>query len=149
MIILQRVYHIVRQQVKISRDFHPTFQCSKNIKIDYSRVPVLNENDLEEKFMRGSGPGGQAVQKTNNCVALRHIPTGIIVKCHLHRLLPKNQKEARRLLIAKLDNQINGENSVESQKKKIFDKKASNRNRKREKLNELKANWKKLNDNTE
>lgn len=148
--MLQRVYHITRQQLIISRDFHPTFiQSSNKKKIDYSRVPILNEKDLEEQFVRGSGPGGQAVNKTSNCVVLRHIPTGIIIKCHLHRLLPKNQKEARRLLIAKLDNQINGENSVENQKKRILDKKSSDHNRKRKKINELKANWKMENDSIE
>jgi len=46
-------------------------------KIDRSRVPKLDEKDLEEMFVRGWGPGGQAVQKTNNCVVLKHIPTGM------------------------------------------------------------------------
>lgn len=40
----------------------------------------MNEKDLIEDFMRGSGPGGQSVAKTNNCVQLKHIPTGIVVK---------------------------------------------------------------------
>ena len=43
---------------------------------DSSKVPVINEEDLKEDFVRGSGPGGQAVAKTNNCVLLRHIPSG-------------------------------------------------------------------------
>lgn len=43
---------------------------------DSSRVPVINEEDLHEDFVRGSGPGGQAVAKTNNCVLLKHIPSG-------------------------------------------------------------------------
>lgn len=34
---------------------------SKISKIDHSKVPKLNEADLEEKFVRGDGPGGQAV----------------------------------------------------------------------------------------
>lgn len=45
--------------------------------LDFSRVPVLVESDLEEKFVRGNGPGGQAVAKTSNCVVLQHKPTGI------------------------------------------------------------------------
>lgn len=44
--------------------------------IDYSKVPALNEKDLTEQFIRGSGPGGQAVSKTNNCCMLLHVPTG-------------------------------------------------------------------------
>lgn len=45
--------------------------------IDYSRAPVILEGDLEERFVRGSGPGGQNVNKTANCVVLKHIPSGI------------------------------------------------------------------------
>lgn len=110
--------------------------------IDYSKVPVLNENDLEEKFVRGSGPGGQAVNKTSNAVVLRHIPTNIIVKSHMHRSAVANRKEARKILIAKLDERENGPNSVENQLKAIQNKKAKNTAHKRKKLNELKEKWK-------
>lgn len=40
----------------------------------------LSEAELEEQFVRGDGPGGQATNKTNNCVVLKHIPSGIVVK---------------------------------------------------------------------
>lgn len=43
---------------------------------DISKVPELKESDLKEEFVRGSGPGGQAVAKTSNCVLLKHVPTG-------------------------------------------------------------------------
>lgn len=46
--------------------------------------PALNEDELEEMFIRGSGPGGQAVAKTSNCVLLKHLPTGIVVKVRNH-----------------------------------------------------------------
>lgn len=49
-------------------------------KKDLTDLPVLNEDELEEQFVRGSGPGGQATNKTSNCVVLKHIPTGIVVK---------------------------------------------------------------------
>lgn len=52
-------------------------------KKDFVDLPVLNEDELEEQFVRGSGPGGQATNKTSNCVVLRHIPTGIVVKVNL------------------------------------------------------------------
>lgn len=48
--------------------------------IDYSKVPVLIETDLDEQFVRGSGPGGQAVNKTANCVVLKHLPTGTLLE---------------------------------------------------------------------
>ena len=43
----------------------------------------IREQDLEESFVRGAGRGGQKVNKTNNCVYLKHVPTGIAVKCHV------------------------------------------------------------------
>uniref|UniRef100_A0A0K8VVB4 Putative peptide chain release factor C12orf65, mitochondrial n=1 Tax=Bactrocera latifrons TaxID=174628 RepID=A0A0K8VVB4_BACLA len=94
-----------------------------NSKIDYSKYPKLNEDDLEEDFMRGSGPGGQSVNKTSNCVFLRHIPTNITIKCHTHRLASKNRIEARKLLLEKLDAHFNAENSVAAQLKILESKK--------------------------
>lgn len=43
-------------------------------------LPQINEEDLEEDFVKGSGPGGQNVNKLANCVQLRHKPTGVIIK---------------------------------------------------------------------
>lgn len=40
----------------------------------------LKEEEIEENFIKGWGKGGQSVNKTNNCVHLKHKPTGIIVK---------------------------------------------------------------------
>lgn len=123
-------------------DFRSSRNSSSKKSIDYSKVPVLNENDLEETFVRGSGPGGQAVNKTSNAVVLRHIPTNIIVKSHMHRSAVANRKEARKILIAKLDERENGPNSVENQLKAIQNKKTQNTTHKRKKLNELKVKWK-------
>ena len=47
----------------------------------------LNEDDMEEKFIKGSGPGGQKVNKSSNCVQLMHKPTGIIIKVLVQKLL--------------------------------------------------------------
>ena len=40
----------------------------------------LREQDLQEKFIHSSGPGGQRVNKTASCVYLKHVPTGLAVK---------------------------------------------------------------------
>lgn len=40
----------------------------------------LDESELEEQFVKGHGPGGQATNKTSNCVVLKHIPSGLVVK---------------------------------------------------------------------
>lgn len=45
---------------------------------------VLEDQDLVEKFIKGSGPGGQAINKRVSCVELKHIPTGIIVQVNHH-----------------------------------------------------------------
>lgn len=50
--------------------------CSFKTVIDYSSFPKLNEDEVEEQFIRGSGPGGSNVNKRTNCVLLKHIPTG-------------------------------------------------------------------------
>jgi len=67
----------------------------------------LREEDLEEKFVRGSGPGGQSVNKTENNVQLLHKPTGIRVSCHETRSLQQNRKIARKILLERLDERLN------------------------------------------
>lgn len=47
---------------------------------DYPALLPLNESELEEQFVKGHGPGGQATNKTSNCVVLKHVPSGIVVK---------------------------------------------------------------------
>ena len=100
---------------------HIVSQIRFKSRINRENFPVLNPEDLEEKFTLGSGPGGQAVNKTANAVFLKHLPTGLWVKCHQTRSIESNRKIARQLLLGKLDNHINGENSVENQQK-ILDK---------------------------
>ena len=58
--------------------------------------------DVIEKFIRSSGPGGQNVNKTSTCVYLKHVPTGIEVKCGQERSQAQNRRRAWELLRAKL-----------------------------------------------
>uniref|UniRef100_A0A669F3V7 Mitochondrial translation release factor in rescue n=2 Tax=Oreochromis TaxID=8139 RepID=A0A669F3V7_ORENI len=87
-------------------------------KKDLIDLPVLVEDELEEQFVRGSGPGGQATNKTSNCVVLKHIPTGIVVKCHQTRSVDINRKRAREIMREKLDVAYKGELSEVVTKKK-------------------------------
>ncbi|KZS07130.1 putative Protein peptide chain release factor [Daphnia magna] len=124
------------------RKMHPfIYQCKHTF--DHSKVPLLNTEDLEEEFVRGSGPGGQAVNKTSNAVILRHKPSGLIVKCHQTRSLARNRELAREILTQKLDQIINGENSLEAQKQRVLKIKSKESSRRSEKLKELKEKWKK------
>ncbi|XP_071446091.1 mitochondrial translation release factor in rescue [Hetaerina americana] len=113
--------------------------------IDYSLVPTIKEEDLKEQFVRGSGPGGQSVNKTSNCVILTHMPSGIVIRCHQTRSLDQNRKKARETLVTKLDNLINGPKSVEAQQQSIQEIKSVKREQKRRKMASLKSQWKATN----
>jgi protein subunit release factor B len=65
------------------------------------------EKDIEEKFIRGTGRGGQKVNKTSSSVYLKHIPTGIEVKCMKERSQSVNRFLARRELIQKIAKRMN------------------------------------------
>jgi len=76
----------------------------------------IKKSDIVESFIRSGGPGGQKVNKTSTCVYLKHIPTGIEVKCQQERSQALNRYFARRILIKKIDNLILGELSEERKK---------------------------------
>lgn len=91
------------------RKGYPLFQLAYLSKVT-RRAPmaVLNEHDLEESFVRGSGPGGQKINKSMNKVRLKHIPTGLSVACQEQRDLTTNRSMARKLLREKVDFLLNG-----------------------------------------
>ena len=63
----------------------------------------IHEKDIEEKFIRSSGRGGQKVNKTSTCVYLKHLPTGMEVKCMKERSQSLNRFLARRELIKRIE----------------------------------------------
>ena len=63
---------------------------------------VLRDGDLDFKFCRGSGNGGQHRQKTDSAVQLTHLPTGTTVRCESERSQTQNKETARAILRAKL-----------------------------------------------
>lgn len=67
-----------------------------------TRLGIARE-DLEESFIRGSGHGGQKVNKTSSTVRLKHLPTGIEVRCQEQRSLSQNRYLAREELCHKLE----------------------------------------------
>ncbi len=72
------------------------------------RALGVQERDLDEKFVRGGGKGGQKVNKCNNCVCLTHVPSGIVVKCHREREREINRFLARRALCDELEHRLFG-----------------------------------------
>jgi protein subunit release factor B len=66
----------------------------------------IKEVDLIEKFILGSGSGGQKINKTSSCVYLKHVPTGIEVKCQKDRSREMNRFLARRDLCDIIEGRI-------------------------------------------
>jgi len=73
------------------------------------------EKDLVEKFIRGSGHGGQKINKTSSCVYLRHRPSGLEVKCQAERSRAMNRFIARRELCDQMEEIQLGEKSARQQ----------------------------------
>ncbi len=76
----------------------------------------VREEDIVERFIRAQGPGGQNVNKVSTCVHLRHIPTGIEVKCQEARSQAQNRYRARQLLLGKIERAILGRLSAEQKR---------------------------------
>lgn len=95
----------------------------------------VREEDIEESFIRSSGRGGQKVNKASTCVYLKHIPTGIEVKCQKERSQALNRYHARVILLKKIERLIKGRESEEIQRiEKIRRQKRKRSKRAKEKM---------------
>ncbi len=75
----------------------------------------IRETDLVERFVKGSGKGGQKVNKTSSCVYLLHRPTGIEIKCQRERSQAMNRFFARRELCDRVEERVRGIQSARQQ----------------------------------
>jgi protein subunit release factor B len=101
------------------------------------KMRALNvaEDEIEESFVRSGGKGGQHVNKTSTCVYLKHLPTGIEVKCQEERSQALNRYRARVLLIKKIEQLVKGRESQEQQRiEKIRRQKRKRSKRAKEKM---------------
>ena len=71
----------------------------------------LRGSDFQESFIRSGGAGGQNVNKVSSCVWLKHLPSGLEVKCQQERSQAMNRFLAKRLLVEKIESQIRGKQS--------------------------------------
>ena len=102
-----------------------------------AKMDALNirEGDIEESFVRSGGKGGQKVNKTSTCVYLKHLPTGIEVKCQEERSQSLNRYRARVILVKKVDELMKGRESQEQQRiEKIRRQKRKRSRRAKEKM---------------
>jgi protein subunit release factor B len=76
----------------------------------------IYEQDIAESFVRSGGKGGQKVNKASTCVYLKHLPTGIEVKCQEERSQSLNRYRARVILAKKVDELVKGRESEEQQR---------------------------------
>ncbi len=110
----------------IMPQFGFSIEKEKELRKAMRRMKIF-EKDIQEDFIRSSGPGGQNVNKVSTCVVLVHMPTGTRVKAQEGRTQGLNRYTARCRLIAKIDQKQKAE-----QQKIIHDRaKRKRQNRKR------------------
>jgi ribosome biogenesis GTPase A len=80
----------------------PSEKKQRELELRMERLEIT-ESDLQEKFILGGGKGGQKQNKTANCVQLKHLPSGITVKCQQERSREANRFFARRMICDKIE----------------------------------------------
>jgi peptide chain release factor len=103
-----------------------------------ARLGIL-ESDLLEKFILGSGSGGQKINKTASCVYLKHEPTGLEIKCQKDRSRALNRYYARQALCERIEEiALQGESEKQKEIEKIRRQKRKRSKRAKEKMLEEK-----------
>jgi len=92
--------------------------------------PTILESDITEAFLKGTGPGGQKINKTSSAVQLKHLPTGLVIKCQETRSRSQNRKIARRILAERIEVLVMGDDSRAALKAEREKKKKASKNKK-------------------
>jgi protein subunit release factor B len=94
----------------------------------------IREADIVESFVRGSGSGGQKINKTSSCVQLFHKPTGIEVKCQRERSQAMNRFFARRELCDRVEERVKGIQSARQQEHEKIRRQKRRRSRRQKQI---------------
>lgn len=107
----------------------------------------LYEEDIDESFILGGGPGGQKTNKTSSVVRLFHEPSGFQVRCGENRSREINRWLARRTLAEKILEREQGRKSAQQQarEKKRRQKRRRSRRQKQRMLDDKHAHSEKKN----
>ena len=99
------------------------------------REASVFEEDLEESFILGGGPGGQKTNKTSNVVRLEHAPSGIAVRCGETRSRETNRWLARRTLAETiLEREKKRKSSEQARREKVRRQKRRRSRRQKQKM---------------
>jgi protein subunit release factor B len=90
----------------------------------------VREKDLTENFIRSGGRGGQHVNKTSTCVYLKHVPTGIEVKCARERSQSINRFLARKILTEKIEKMAHEKAAAEKHRREKLRRQKRGRSKK-------------------
>ncbi len=126
-----KVRFLVRDLSIYTRNKHTMINKNKWEKLTERMVTLhITEADLVEKFIMGSGKGGQKLHKTASTVYLKHLPSGLEVKCQESRSRADNRYFARERLCEKLHSIISDEKTKVQQRIEKIKRQKKRRSRK-------------------
>ncbi|OOF91170.1 hypothetical protein ASPCADRAFT_134572 [Aspergillus carbonarius ITEM 5010] len=134
--------------IKLNRPFltsnyppHPRLFTLSALSLANKALPPrlkIQDADVTISYLKGTGPGGQKINKTNSAVQLIHKPTGVVVKSQATRSRSQNEKIARQLLADKVEQLLHGDQSRAAiRADRARKKKASKMKKSRRKYREL------------
>jgi peptide chain release factor len=95
----------------------------------------IDDSQIEEQFILGSGRGGQKLQKTSSCVQLQYKPFDLVIKCADSRSRETNRYRARMRLCEKVEAVVLGEKSkAQREAQKVRKQKARRSKRAKQKI---------------
>ena len=95
----------------------------------------IRKQDLEFKFIKASGKGGQKVNKSASAVFVKHVTTGLFVKFGKERSQHLNKFFALRLLVERVEEHTHGRSDKKMIKiEKLKKQKQRRKRRTRKKL---------------